>query len=26
VGQVLLASEPISDGQVPADGAVWLQS
>jgi alpha-glucosidase len=24
-GQVLLASESIRSGQVPADGAVWLQ-
>jgi alpha-glucosidase len=25
-GQVLLASEPVSDGRVPVDGAVWLAS
>jgi alpha-glucosidase len=24
-GEVLLASEPVSDGRVPADGAVWLR-
>jgi alpha-glucosidase len=25
-GQVLLASEPVSDGRLPVDGAVWLRS
>ena len=24
-GRLLLASAPIGDGTVPADGAVWLQ-